>query len=658
MFARSDKQKLTTPKILFAKTPEDLEARAASLRRKVRRLRNRIVKMEGPRTVENTLGPFDEMSRVLAEALSQPSFLFNVHPDKAARDAGDKAYQEAEKLSTELSLDRKLYEALAAIDAVAADPETRHALEKILRDFRLAGVDRDEATRKKVKALRDEITAISQEFDKNINEDVRSISLAGPEDLDGLPEDYVRSHPPGENGRITITTNYPDSIPFLRYARRAEHRKALQTEFLNRAYPKNLKILRRLLETRHELATTLGYANYAELATVDKMTGSATVARDFIAKVAAVAEPRAKEDYAQLLARKRKDEPSAERIERWDMNYYTELLRAEAYAFDKKLLRPYFQFEKVRDALFDLSRRLFHLGVRKVDGVDVWHPSVEVYDVYDGRTRIGRFYLDLHPRDGKFTHAAAAPLLVGIAGGPIPQAALMCNFPDPRKVEGPALMDFDEVDTFFHEFGHLLHMILCGRVRWAKNSTDGIEWDFIEAPSQMLEEWVRDPKVLRKFAIHHETGERVPANLVRQMRRAEAFGRAYEAQRQLLYATLSMTYYDRDPRGLDPDAVVADVHGKFPLIPMLEGTHFQCNFGHLTGYSAIYYTYMWSLVIAKDLFSRFRAQKDLLRPEEAMRYRKAVLEPGSSRLAEDLVRDFLGRERSFEPFEAYLREAA
>jgi len=218
-------------------------------------------------------------------------------------------------------------------------------------------------------------------------------------------------------------------------------------------------------------------------------------------------------------------------------------------------------------------------------------------------------------------------------------------------------MDFSEVETLFHEFGHLLHGLLSGGVRWARNAFGGIEWDFIEAPSQMLEEWVRDPEVLRTFAVHHETGEPVSADLIAQMRRAEAFGRAYEVQRQLLYATLSLLYYTRDAANMDTTAVLREAHSRFPLIPHFEGTHFQCNFGHLNGYSAIYYTYMWSLVIAKDLFSRFRAAGSLLDPAEAERYRDLILGRGSEKPAAELIRDFLGREMQFGPFETWLREA-
>ena len=642
--------------MLFAKTPAEFAAQFQADLGKCRSLLRKIVAVPGRRTIENTLEPFDELSRRLEELLSQPKFLFDVHPDAAMRQAGDDAYQEADRFATELSLNRDVYDAVAALDVSGESDATRFAVTKILRDFHLAGVDRDDATRARVKALRDEITAIGQEFDKNIREDVRTIRV-GPADLEGLPDDFVKSHPPGDDGKIAITTNYPDSVPVFRYARKESVRHDLMEEYLNRAHPANLEVLARLIGKRDELARLLEFDHFADYITADKMIETADAARAFLSKVANVAEPRAHEDYNEILARKRRDVPEAEALERWDLNYYTEIVRAESYAFDAKLLRPYFEFRRVRDGLFSLTSRMFGVRYRRISGEPVWHPSVEVYDLYRGRRRLGRFYLDLHPRKDKYTHAAAAGLVVGTAGHRLPQAALMCNFPDPDGGHGPALMDFSEVETFFHEFGHLLHGLLSGGVRWGRNAMGGIEWDFVEAPSQMLEEWVRDPEVLRTFALHHETGEPLPADVIAQMRRAEAFGRAYEVQRQLLYATLSLLYYTRDAAGIDTTEVLREAHSRFPLIPHFEGTHFQCNFGHLNGYSAIYYTYMWSLVIAKDLFSRFRAHGSLLDPAEAERYRDLILGRGSEKPAAELVRDFLGREMRFGPFEAWLREA-
>ncbi len=649
---RSDASPLTVPRYLFASNAESLANEAAAGLAECRQRLEEILAGGGPRTIENLLLPYDRLLSGLSELQGQSRFLFDVHPDGAVRETADKWYQEAERFATDLALNRPLYDAFVDLDVSREDPETKYAVRKILRDFRLAGVDRDAATRERIKELRDEMTATGQDFDRTIREDERSIQVDGAAALAGLPADFVEAHPPGPDGKITITTKYPDIIPVFRYARDPEVRRRLQWEHLNRGHPANLATLSKLMAARHELARVLGYESFADYIVQDKMIGSAKGIGDFLAKVRAASEERAKEDSELLVARKQKDVPSATSLQAWDTNFYSELVRAENFDFDAKLLRPYFAFTKVLEGLFEITRELFGVRYERVSGVPVWHPSVDVYDVVDGDRRIGRFYLDLHPRKDKYTHAAASILVRGIEGIALPQAALMCNFPDPK--EGSALMEYLEVETLFHEFGHLLHAMFMGHGRWIKNTDDGIEWDFIEAPSQMLEEWIRDPETLRRFAHHHETGEPVPAEFVAKLKRADSVSRALDVQRQLVLASLSFEYYRGDPAGVDTTKTLEAVFRRFPLVPFHPGTHFQCNFGHLNGYSAIYYTYMWSLVIAKDLFSKFQEGGTILDPKVARRYRETILAPGSRKPAAELIEDFLGRPLSFDAFENWL----
>lgn len=648
---------LTDPTLLFLKTPEQVTREASRLLDEARSILAKTVNVKGKRSVANTLVPFNELSNRISLVALQTQLLFNAHTDAAVRDAANKAYLAADSLSTEVSLNRPLYDAFAKLDVRKADRETQYAVWKIRRDFRRAGVDRDKPTRTRIKALNDEISEIGSTFDRNINEDQRSIHLDDPSDLQGLPDDFIASHVPKE-GKITLTTAYPDAIPVFQYAAKASVRQRLQREFYDRGYPKNLEVLARLLEKRHELATLLGYRDYAEYVTGDMMIGSAKAAAEFIEKVARTAGPRTKRDYAQLVERKQKDVPAAMGLDPWDANYYIERRRAEQYRFDSQEIRPYFQFEKVRDGLFDVSGRLFGLRYRRVTRVPVWHESVEVYDVYEGRTRLGRFYLDLHPREGKFSHAASFFLVVGIRGVQLPQAALLCNFPDPRTSAGPALMERTEVEAFFHEFGHLLHSMLSGRTKWLKTSMEAIEWDFVEAPSQMLEEWTRRYESLARFAKHHTTGATVPKELVERMTRASTAARGMWTSRQDFLAALSLAYYSRDPKGLDTTALAKEVNAQYYPVPWYDGTHYQCSFGHLTGYSAVYYTYLWSLVIAKDLFSEFAKGRSILEPKVAARYRKEILEAGSARPAADMIKRFLGRPMRFDAFQAWLNEGA
>lgn len=654
---RAAQAKMTKPPILFLKSPAAVTKTSGAMLARARTIVDRIVKVRGRRTVENTLRPFNEVSNLVSLVALQNQLLFNAHTVAAVRDAANKAYLAADSFATELSLNRPLYEAFTALDVSRRDAETRFAVFKILRDFRRTGVDRDEATRARIKTLNDEISEIGSTFDRNINDDVRAVPVADAAELVGLPQDYIARHPPKE-GKITLDTTYPDAFPVLQYARDARLRQRMQKEFLDRGYPKNLEVLSRLLEKRHELAVLLGNDSYAAYVTEDKMIGSAEAAAGFVEKVAEAARDRTSRDYALLVARKQKDAPGATGLDPWDSNYYMERVRAEQQAFDSQEIRPYLQFEKVRDGLFDITGRLFGLTYRRVKGVPVWHASVEVYDVYDGRTRLGRFYLDLHPRKGKYGHAAEFPLVVGLRGVQLPQAALLCNFPDPRSAKGPALMQQQEVETFFHEFGHLLHAILSGRSTWLRTGMEGIEWDFVEAPSQMLEEWARRYESLSRFAKHHTTGETVPQELVERMEKANAVGRGLWTSRQDYLAALSLNYYNRDPTGLDTTALAKELNARYYPVPWYDGTHFQCNFGHLNGYSAIYYTYLWSLVIAKDLFGRFRESRSIFDRRVAREYRKAILEAGSVRPAAEMVEQFLGRPTQFDAFQTWLGEGA
>ena len=352
--------------------------------------------------------------------------------------------------------------------------------------------------------------------------------------------------------------------------------------------------------------------------------------------------------------RKRADEPGAARVEPWDSAFLQERIKAEQHGFDAQSVRPYFEYGRVRDGVLDVTAALFGLRYARVEGAPSWHPEVESYDLSDaadGRP-LGRLHLDMHPREGKYRHFAQFTLASGQAGVRLPEGVLVCNFPRPAP-GAPALLEHGEVRTLFHEFGHLLHHLLGGHTRWASHSGVATEWDFVEAPSQMLEEWVWDPGVLARFARHVETGAPIPAELVVRMRAADEYGKGLQVRQQMFYAALSLELHRRPPGGLDTTAVAAELLARYTPFRHVEGTAMQASFGHLDGYSALYYTYMWSLVIAKDLVSAFR-ERGLMDPATAARYRRAILEPGGSRPAAALVEDFLGRPSGFEAYQAWL----
>jgi thimet oligopeptidase len=620
---------------------------------RARGLLGRLVGVKGRRTIANTLVPYDRLMRELDRAAGATGLIQKVHPDSALRQAADRGDRKVSALATGISLDRRVFDAVRSMDLSGADPVTRHYVGRLLRDFRLAGVDRDSATRARIQELHEELVVIGQEFDRNISDDVRTVEVASAAELDGLPEDYIAAHPPGPDGRIRLTTEYPDILPIFTYARNDELRRRLRTAFDNRAYPANLAVLDRMIARRHELARLLGYESWADYALADKMAGSAAEASAFINRVVAASGEAAKREYQSLLRRKRQDDPTATGIHRWEVAYLRELVRRSDYDFDSQKVRPYFPYQRVKQGVLDLSARLFGVTFRPMRSPPVWHPSVEGWEMYEGGRLTGRFYLDMHPRPGKYGHAAHFRIRTGTTDGALPESVLVCNFPggDPDE---PGLMDHGEVQVFLHEFGHLMHSLLA-RQRW--NGVSGVrtEWDFVEAPSQMLEEWSWDPKVLAGFARHYQTGEAIPAALVGQLDRATRFGRALDVRTQMTYARISLSLYDRPPAQVDSDSIVDAVTRAYQPIPPMPGTHMQASFSHLNGYSAYYYTYMWSLVIAKDLFSRFD-REDMLAAEPALRYRRLILERGGSAPAAQLVEEFLGRPFSFDAWRRWLED--
>jgi len=399
-----------------------------------------------------------------------------------------------------------------------------------------------------------------------------------------------------------------------------------------------------MMKTRYEIATLLGYSSWADYNAADKMIRTGNKIGDFIEKVDGADRPIAQREFAMLLAEKQKADPGAHEIFDYENGYLSELVRRAQFNFDSQTVRPYFPYDRVKKGILDTAATLFHVTFRQEENAAAWDPSVETWDVLDKGKMIGRFYLDMHPRPGKFSHAEMAPVLDGVLGKQLPEATLVCNFAAPAA-DDPGLMDYDDVVTFFHEFGHLMHHILGGQQQWAGISGITMESDFVEAPSQMLEEWMHSPQVLASFARNYKTNEPIPAELVERMNRASAFGRGIWVARQNSFTALSYDIYKQKPQDVDLDAVTLGDEKKYtPFVP-LDGTHMYTAFGHLAGYSSAYYTYLWDKVIAEDFFGQFDHQ-NLLAGPAPMRYRRTVLEPGGSVSANTLVKDFLGREQN------------
>ena len=612
----------------------------------------RLLAEPGPRTLENTLRPYDDAVFELASTGSQVGLLNSVHPDKAIRDTAQDQAQLIAQAGVDLALNQKVYQALNEMVAESADAATRHYLDRTLLQYRLAGVDKDDATRARLKELLDQATLLALSFSRNVQEGGNTVTTSAAE-LDGLPPDFLAAHQPDADGSITLTTDFPDYLPVMTFAKSHDLRRRMFLAYNTRAYPQNKQVLLDLLAIRKQVAELLGFSNWADLATADQMMESAANMRVFLDELDEASKAGAEKEYALLL-----EFSGQQQIDAASRGYWLEQYRRSAFSFDSQSVRPYFPYDRVQQGILSTAARLFQVEFRPAPHAETWHPDVAAYDVYDRDTQIGRFYLDMHPRDGKDKWFSAHPLIPGILDHPegrrIPEAALICNFPGGKSGD-PGLMQHSDVVTFFHEFGHLMHALLGGHQNWAGISGIATEGDFVEVPSQMLEEFFRDPRLLATFAHHYQTGDPIPAELVLKMNRAAAFGRADGVRTQLYYTTCSLRTHTDDPATLDLDQLFRDLYTRFLPYQWIDGNRMYAAFTHLVGYSSNYYTYMYDKVIALDFFSQF-SKTNLLDDPVAMKYRRTVLDPGGSQPGKEIVQKFLGRSQSTEPFTNWISE--
>jgi thimet oligopeptidase len=639
----ADAVALLTPLPLATTDAKAVDARCTDLLTGIGKARAALEARTGRATMAADFTAYDALQMTISDGGGEMYTVSQTNSDAAVRTAAETCYQKISDLSTQIGLSRPIYNRLSAIPTRGLDKASAFTLAKMLTTYRLAGVDKDDATRAQITQLQKEITETGVQFGANIRDDKGDMTLK-PEELAGMPQDWLDAHKPAADGFVHLTYDYPDVVPVFEFASIRATRQKVLTGFSNRAWPKNQAVLKTLLEKRYALARLLGYTDYAQLVTADKMIGSPERAAGFLDDANVAAKPGAEADYAELLAFAKTVDPSIERLETWDNSYMKNLLRKQKYAVDAAEVRQYFTYDKARAGIFKLMGDLFGADIRPWD-TPVWDKSVTAWELYDGQRLIGRFYLDMHPRAGKYNHAAQFPIRTGVEGQQIPVGALICNFP------ATGAMDHRDVETFLHEFGHLIHALYSGHTRYATQSMDKLQWDFIEAPSQLLEEWTWDYDTLKTFA-SNPAGEPIPQALVEKMNAGRRFGQAGSLKGQLAYAAVSLNFYNRLP-DFDIDSLYDQQIRRYSLFQPAPGTHGYAAFGHLDGYSAVYYTYIWSKAIALDLFTRFKAA-GIRDRATAMRYRKLVLEPGGSRDANDLIADFLGRPLSLEAFKEEL----
>ena len=394
-----------------------------------KRLIAELTAVQGKRTVETTLAKYDEAVTHLQVAGNQAYIMFSVNPNKAIRDKGQALVQVISAEQTALALNQAVFTALKATDVTTADAATKHYVDRLLLEYRLAGVDKDEATRAKVRKLQDEMTEVSLAFSRNVQDDVRKVTVKSAAELDGLPADYIARHKPAADGTITLTTDSPDYTPVMSYAKNAGLRRQMFLAYNERAYPANKAVLEHLLRVRQEMATTLGLDTWADLATADMMMGSAAKMKTFLGDVDEASRGRAEKEFARVKEFVAATDPKAAAdLTQSDSGYWNEQFRRAKYDFDSQSVRPYFAYAEVEAGILKTAARLFHVEFRPVADAVVWDPAVHAYDVYDAGKKEGRIYLDMHPREGKDKWFSESQLVPGKKGVQLPEATLICNF--------------------------------------------------------------------------------------------------------------------------------------------------------------------------------------------------------------------------------------
>jgi len=609
----------------------------------------RVLGHAGRRSFQNTLVPLEDASAELNDRLVAETFLFEVSPDKATRDASLQCGTDQSNYLTDVSARPDLYAALAA---VRSSGSARTLYDKKLLSLWLTALVRSGASlppakRAEFVSLEKRLTDLQNKYQENLGNDATTITIS-PSSTAGLPSDFVATFKKNPDGSFIVPVNESTTTPFMQDAKDAAARKSFYLAYNNRSAAANVTLLQSAIAARDRLAHLMGYPNWAAYQLADRMAQSPQRVVRFLNDLDQKILPKAREELNTLAALKAQDtgNPSAT-IEPWDVIYYDNQLNKTKYAVDGNAIRQYFPVNHTIDAVLNIYHKLLGVTFVKIANPNAWYPEVLGYHVYD--TRSGRFigttYFDLYPRPGKYDHFANFGILpVRKVNGSFraPIAAIVGNWPKPAAGH-PALLTHSDVVTFFHEFGHDMAALLTTAPY--ETLSAGFRQDFIEAPSQMLENFVWQPSILKEISSNVTTGAPLPDDLIAKLTAAKYVDYAYFTTRQILLATVDMDYHTMGPN-IDTTAVWAKVARDDTPLPMAVGTHPQASFGHLMGgYDAGYYGYLWSKVYAQDLFTAFQ-KGGLENPVVGMRYRTNILAPARTKEPDAEVAAFLGRPMS------------
>tara|TARA_B100000131_G_scaffold58236_1_gene53600 strand:- start:1284 stop:3182 length:1899 start_codon:yes stop_codon:yes gene_type:complete len=586
------------------------------------------------------LSKMDNIEQIIDGLDGRTSFLAQVHPEEGIRKEGSKIESLIQNYYLKLALDKDLFEAINSIGINDLAPDDKRYHQFLLQDFEDAGQLLSEKEREDLEKIDKELIDLGIEFEENIAKD-RTELLFEEDELIGLTKHELDSFTKKE-GKFVVTMAYPHISAVMENCSDSLTREKLWKAFSNRATQKNPEILYRATKLRYEKAQLQKKKTWAEYRLRYRMAESPKNVEEMYETLLPILKEKARKEIDALLPL----DNTLDRISIWDVRYLIAKERSRVSNIDTSKLKEYFELHHVKEVMLEICEEVFGLKFSQKENANAWHEDVELWEVRDSSTKelIAHFYLDLYPREGKFTHAA----VMDISSGNLDlksSCSMVANFPNPNI--GKALMSFDEVETLFHEFGHVLHHCL-GQNKYTRMSGTSVEWDFVEAPSQIMEHWVWKTECIERLAIHHETGEKLDLSILEKLKESKNIGVALHTLRQVGLGLEDQFLHGEDYEN-SHHLIVEKAHVSPIFYPFEEVNHLA-SFGHmLGGYDAGYYGYLWAEVIGDDLFSRFE-EEGVLSSSVGKDYREKILGPGGSKDANDLVKDFLGRDWSNNSF--------
>src|SRR5436305_7196180 len=646
----------------WEQTPEAVEAAMKDAIAKANVALDQIGAQDlGKVTFKSTVVALDDATYQASLAANKATIIKETNTTPAMRTAAENAVKAFQEWAVGVDYREDVYKAIKAFGDThpKLTGEDEKLLKETLRDYRRAGLELAPDQRKEVEQLRKELSKLGTDFDTNIVKAVAPVMFTKA-DLDGLPESFFAS--PGiktGDDVYTVMANVTWQFNTVEENAKSEAtRKQLYVIRETLAKDTNVPVLNQMLVLRNKIALRLGFKSWDDLQTEIKMAKTGANAEKYINDLTSGIQPKFASEVAELQKMKAADtnDPAA-KIEVWDWRYYSNQRNKQKYAVDKEALRTYFPFQKVLDGMFDIYQSIFGLKFEKITAPYKWIDDLQLYLVTDSATGepLGMFYLDMFPREGKFNHFAQFDIISGklLPDGKYqrPAVALLCNFPPPNG-DTPSLMTHQDLETLFHEFGHALHSIVT-RAKYSRFAGTHVPGDFVEAPSQMLQNWVWDKKVLDTFAAdYRDPSKKIPAEIIKKMNDAKLANAGVFYRRQFAFASLDLELHNQHDEDTPYDSVaVSNPILEKVFLPIDPSTTFVSYFGHLNGYDAGYYGYAWADAIAADMATVFeKAKEGYLDKQAGMKLRHEIYEPGDSRDANVSIEKFLGRKQSTQPF--------